>query len=256
MSDNKTREREFHDARFKEDVDPRDKLGKYYAITGASNDLFKQLIVENIRPGQNLLEYGCGTEGDFSFYKKLGCNLFGIDISKEAIAKQSKKASSLGINASYSVQDAESTTFAPQTFDLVVGSGILHHLSLQKSLAELARITTPEGACVFSEPLGHNPVINLFRNLTPKLRTVDEHPLLDADLQLMRRYFKEVSVHYFYLFSLMAVAFRKTSLFDKVYGKLMGLDNYLIRRFPSLGKYAWICIIKLKSPQTAALNPG
>jgi hypothetical protein len=36
----------------------------------------------------------------------------------------------------------------------------------------------PAGWALFSEPLGHNPLVNWYRNRTPEQRTEDEHPLL------------------------------------------------------------------------------
>lgn len=38
----------------------------------------------------------------------------------------------------------------------------------------------------FSEPLGHNPIINWYRNRTPEMRTEDEHPLLIKDIEFAK----------------------------------------------------------------------
>ncbi|CAN7209212.1 class I SAM-dependent methyltransferase [Rhizobacter sp. LjRoot28] len=252
MNDAKEREREFHDARFAQDQDPRNVLAKYYSVTAASSDLFKRIVTERLGAGRNFLEYGCGTGGDFRFYKRLGCNLYGIDISREAIIKAQADAEAHGLTAEYSVQDAENTNFPAGTFDLVAGSGILHHLDLDRCLSELARITKPEGACVFSEPLGHNPAINLFRRMTPKLRTADEHPLVKRDFDLMRKYFDVVEVKHFYLFTLLTVALRKTPFFGRAYESMLRFDDFLISRFPGLGLHAWICIITLRRPRAQA----
>jgi ubiquinone/menaquinone biosynthesis C-methylase UbiE len=63
--------------------------------------------------------------------------------------------------------NAEATTFPDNSFDLICGSSILHHLNLDKACAEIRRILRPDGGAVFIEPLGHNPLINMFRKLTP-----------------------------------------------------------------------------------------
>lgn len=254
MDESKARERAFHDARFKQDIDPRHRLAKYYAVTGASNAFFREIVAERAGPNQDLLEYGCGTGGDFHFYKRLGCNVHGIDISGEAIAKAEAEALRHGLVAHYSVQDAEATHFADDSFDLIAGHGILHHLDLTRSLSELARITKTGGTCVFTEPLGHNPLINLFRRFTPALRTADEHPLVRADFGLMNRYFHDVSVKHFYLFTLLSVAVRRTRWFDGAYRQLLRLDGYLFKKFPRLGDHAWICIITLKNPRSSPLR--
>ena len=38
----------------------------------------------------------------------------------------------------------------------------------------------------------HNPALNLFRKMTPHLRTPDEHPLMMSDLQLARTGFRSI----------------------------------------------------------------
>ena len=63
------------------------------------------------------------------------------------------------------------------SFDIAYGSGILHHLNLNKSLNELKRILKKDGKIIFIEPMATNPFINLYRKFTPNARTSDEHPL-------------------------------------------------------------------------------
>ena len=36
-------------------------------------------------------------------------------------------------------------------------------------MLELSRIIKPNGECIFQEPMGHNPIINLYRKLTPNI---------------------------------------------------------------------------------------
>ncbi len=85
--------------------------------------------------------------------------------------------------------DAENLKFNDHTFDLVYGSGILHHLSIEKAIVEIKRVLKKDGRAIFYEPLGHNIFINIFRLLTPSLRSEDEHPLLIKDLELIKRTF-------------------------------------------------------------------
>ena len=40
-----------------------------------------------------------------------------------------------------------------------------------------------KGNLIFIEPLGTNPIINLYRKLTPKSRSKDEHPLINKDFK-------------------------------------------------------------------------
>ena len=62
------------------------------------------------------------------------------------------------------------------------------------------------------EPLAHNPFINLFRKMTPSLRTDDEHPLRMRDLKLFEEYFSKVDVQYFHLAALCLVPLKDSAI--------------------------------------------
>src|SRR3546814_2369311 len=103
----------------------------------------------------------------------------GIDISDVAIEKGRERARQKGFtNVRLEAMNAEAMTFPDDSFDLVFGSGIIHHLDIDRAFGEIARVLRPGGRAVFIEPLGLNPAIGLYRRFTPSARTPDEHPLL------------------------------------------------------------------------------
>jgi SAM-dependent methyltransferase len=157
------------------------------------------------------------------FHITLDCEFYGLGISPEAIKKAETAARELGFNATYLVADAENTTLDKDSFDIIIGSGILHHLNLDNALAELRRITKKSGCCIFTEPLGYNPMINLFWALTPRLRSSDEHPRMNDDFHKMKEYFGKVDIFYFHFFSFGAVLFRKTPFFEGIRRRLARL---------------------------------
>jgi len=245
------KEREFHDERFGGDDGARSGAQKYYAIALEVREYFKNHILECSQRGGNLLEYGCAMGSEQSGdWMDAGCRITGIDISPEAIqrANDAIKGSQYDGLAEYYVMNAEEMTFGDNRFDLIVGSGIIHHLDLNKSFSEIARVMTDNGCAVFNEPMGHNPIINLYRKLTPAMRTDDEHPLLVSDIELMKKYFNVVDVRYFNLFTLMAVPFRKTPFFKQVLSGLKALDNVLFK-IPFFRKYAWNVVLHLEKPK-------
>jgi SAM-dependent methyltransferase len=81
-----------------------------------------------------------------------------IDISDVAVQETAKAAGANGIAGTYLLMNAEETAFADNSFDLVCGSSILHHLNLNKACAEIRRILRADGCAVFIEPLRHNPL--------------------------------------------------------------------------------------------------
>ena len=178
------KEKKFHDERFGQEEDLRNKLDKYYSVHKPVVERFENLIA-SICNKKKFLEYGCGTGSNSGIWLKFGAILTGIDISEAGIKKAKEWSNQNNKTAEFYVMNAEKTDFKDNTFDIVAGSGILHHLNLDSSYAEIARILNSTGSAIFIEPLGHNPIINLYRALTPKMRTEDEHPLKVNDLKLL-----------------------------------------------------------------------
>ncbi|MDP8299416.1 MAG: hypothetical protein P9L88_05890, partial [Candidatus Tantalella remota] len=95
----------------------------------------------------------------------------------------------------------------------------------------------------------HNPFIHLYRRMTPHLRTKWEfdHILSVRDLDVVRKYFRDVEVKFFHLAVIGAVPFRKTFLFGPLRQFLEKVDSMLLRR-QFMGKYGWIMVFTIKNP--------
>ena len=136
--------------------------------------------------GMRVLDIGCG-EGERGLeLAEKGALVDGIDISKTYVdrARAGLLASGLGDSVCvYAVMDAHNMTFPDDKFDLVIGRGIIHHLDLRLSIVEITRVLKPGGVALFMEPLADNPLLRVFRWLTPGARTVDERPLGKKDLE-------------------------------------------------------------------------
>lgn len=76
----------------------------------------------------------------------------------------------------FHVMDAHDLKFDDESFDLIIGFGILHHLEAELALSEIHRVLKPGGRVLLQEPLADNPLLRLFRILTPGARTEDEEP--------------------------------------------------------------------------------
>ena len=120
--------------------------------------------------GLQVLDIGCG-KGERSLeLAKLGARVQGVDISPAYVQTAREEASAAGYSDSqvhFSTMDAHRLEFPDETFDLVVGDGILHHLELDVSTAEIMRVLKVGGRALFREPLRDNPLLRLFRCLTP-----------------------------------------------------------------------------------------
>jgi SAM-dependent methyltransferase len=241
------REKEFHDRRFASNEDPRHSLGKFYSANRDLEAFYRQAVSAECR-GRSLLEYGCGLGERSGSWADMGAKVTGIDISVEAVEKARARARNEGFQAEYYAMNAENTEFDDSVFDIVVGTGIIHHLDIEASYRELSRILRTSGRIVFYEPMGTNALINLFRALTPRLRTEDEHPLKHRDIELLAQYFAVVEVRYFTFLTLLAVPFRNLPVFDKVYSMLARADQLLFR-FPMMDRLAWMAVIQAAEPK-------
>jgi ubiquinone/menaquinone biosynthesis C-methylase UbiE len=129
--------------------------------------------------GKRVLDYGCGRGESSLYYLSREALVSGIDISSTYIEAARAAAKNAGYSPAtwdFNVMDAHAMSFDEGTFDLVVGEGILHHLDADLAMKEIWRVLKPGGRVFLQEPLADNPLLKIFRWLTPKARTVDEEP--------------------------------------------------------------------------------
>ncbi len=99
------------------------------------------------------LEIGAGT-GYFTL-NLLRAGLIGeatcSDISPGMLARSQANASSLGLEVQTAPADAERLPFEDESFDLVFGHAVLHHIpDLPRALREFERVLAPGGTVLFA----------------------------------------------------------------------------------------------------------
>jgi ubiquinone/menaquinone biosynthesis C-methylase UbiE len=157
-------------------------------------------ITDNI-----ILDYGCGPGSNSLKYLQYGARkVYGIDISPVYISNAIELMHQTGIDKDlfdFRVMDAHSLEFKENTFNLVFGNGILHHLNPDIALKEIHRVLKPNGRVLFFEPLADNPLLKLFRKLTPSARTEDETPFTGKKIRdLLDQYKWKAELFYCGLF--------------------------------------------------------
>lgn len=225
---------------------------KFYSITNESEEFHYAWLKEKCAPGVKVLDFGCGNGENGIYAAQCGAEAIGIDISPEGIANANLNAKQAGVgeHCTFEVMDGENMTFLDNTFDLAVEYGALHHVELNKAMAELCRVLKPNGEMICVEALRHNPIIHWYRKKTPHLRTQweVEHILKVEDLAIARKYFHKVDVRFFHLAVLASVPFRKTRFFKPVRSFLNKIDSILLRS-ERIGKYGWIMIFTMGEPK-------
>ncbi len=228
---------------------------KFYSVARASEAYEYAWLKERCGPGVRVLDFACGNGENGIFAAQCGADTIGIDLSPEGIdnANLNARQAGVGDRCRFEVMDGENMGFADDTFDIAVEYGALHHVDLDRALAELARVLKPEGQMVCVEALRHNPFIHAYRRRTPHLRTEweVEHILGVESLDLVRKHFRDVQVRFFHLAVLAAVPFRKSFVFRPL-RRVLELVDEVILRPQAIGKYGWIMVFVMGSPRKSA----
>ena len=128
--------------------DPYQKIAKYYDLL--IEPLNRSLIAVAMKTfpfkaGMFVLDVGCGTGTHLDLYQKIGCKVFGIDLSPAMLDVARQK---LGDRAELHLGDASQMPYSDGTFDLVVTFLTLHEMpALLRSavMKELKRVMKKDG---------------------------------------------------------------------------------------------------------------
>lgn len=253
LTDRKRKELEFHDADRDNskiatlDDESRKKIygnRKYYDATGLSKDYVDRWLQEHCK-GKVFLDYACGNGRNAIKAAKFGAALsIGIDISRVSVENAKRAAAAEGVQDTtrFVQADAENTLLPSDSIDVVICSGMLHHLDLSYAFPELRRILRPGGRILAMEALDYNPAIKLYRRITPEMRTDWEkaHILSLADLRFASRFFDVENVKYWHIASVMAP-------YLGMMRALPALDflDRILTRIPLMRLMAWIFTFEL-----------
>lgn len=122
------------------------------------DDAFTEFIRDTVapRPGQRILDVGCGTgtaEVMLSRLRISQIEIVGIDLVAERVAQARAAARAHNIGASFAVADACALPFGDASFDSAFCVAVLQHIrDVPRAVRELARVTKPGGRVVAVEP--------------------------------------------------------------------------------------------------------
>ena len=254
LNERKRAELEFHDQwRDESASDASEKAwqsnSKYYSTTGSSSRYMENWIAEHVR-NKVVLDYACGNGGNAIQAAQAGAALaIGLDISDVSIGNARSRAESLGLKKQtcFVQGDCENTGLPSESVDVVICNGMLHHLDLSYAFPELRRILKPGGVCFCYESLDYNPLIKLYRFMTPAFRTEWEkhHILSSRDLVFAKRFFEVCNVRYWHLLSILTTPLRNTRLFNPAIKVANALDSVFLKVFP-INTLAWIFTFELR----------
>ena len=225
---------------------------KFYSITNSSFAYRDSLLYPNIK-GKVALDWCCGNgEIGLAMAQAGAAEVHGVDISDVSVSNATSLSKEHDVEeiCKFVQMDAENMTYEDDTFDIVHEYGALHHVDLEVSYKEVARVLKNDGKFICTEALRHNPFIHWYRKRSMHLRTEWEvdHILSVHDIDKALNYFNKVKVRYFHLFALGAIPFRKTILFKPLLKFADFLDD-IILRIPLIRRWAWVAVIELSEPK-------
>lgn len=136
-----------------------------------------------LRPGDRILEIGCGIGTVVFELTKQGYEATGTDISQVAVEYGRKKYKGVRLE----VQPAEELPFGAGAFDVVLSFDLFEHIArIDRHVSEVARVLKPSGYYLFETPNKlSNVVAETLAYKSLKWRRV--HPSLHTPGQLRRR---------------------------------------------------------------------
>jgi len=132
------------------------------------------MLTSHISAGMKVLEIGCGIGYFTTELAKTGAGVTAIDISPDLLAEAKKNIKSE--NVIFKEENAYALSFAANSFDSIIGSSVLHHLDIEKAIAEFHRVLKVGGSVYFTEPNMVNPQLILQKNVPFLRRMAGESP--------------------------------------------------------------------------------
>jgi ubiquinone/menaquinone biosynthesis C-methylase UbiE len=209
---------------------------KYYNTVRVSEEFIDTWVSREVK-GKVFLDYACGNGEKTIFAAKAGAILsLGFDISAVSVQNAEKEALSQNLNNLIFFQaDAEATRLPDNSIDIILCLGMLHHLDLSYAFPEMRRVLKPGGKILAAEALNVNPLIRLYRRLTPSMRTDFEkaHILSLGDVKFARRFFDVTEIRYWHVVSYTAGKF-------PLLLKPLEILDQVLQKIPYIQRLAWI----------------
>lgn len=173
-------ERAKKDENYSSVIDPKDKSGLKAAYMKIAHEGAIKSFIKEIKPGEKVLDFGCGIGRILEYDLFLNADYYGVDISSEMINNARRKWENRP-HTNFYVYDGTSLPFKNETFDYVISTWVFQHFieddKLEKLIGELVKLLRPNGVLLFIEQIRDNEYVEMFENGTPfkKYRTAQNY---------------------------------------------------------------------------------
>ena len=178
MDDNLKKQQELYDRGWRKEL----QAGKEERGNLQTNLEFLSQV-NMLRPGDRILEIGCGIGTVVYELSGKGHDIIGIDISGEAIEYGREKYGDIILE----VQAAETLPYEDESFEVVLSFDLFEHIAaIDKHISEVRRVLRLGGYYLFQTPNRYSNII--YETLwTKSLHWRRYHPSLHSPGQLRRR---------------------------------------------------------------------
>jgi ubiquinone/menaquinone biosynthesis C-methylase UbiE len=225
---------------------------KWYSTTQLSLNYRDNWLAQRV-PGRVVLDYACGDGLETLKAARMRAALaIGIDVSNVSVVNATGYAAAEGLadRCVFIEGDCEATGLPDSSVDVILCSYMLHHLDLTYAYPEMHRILKPGGCVLACEALNYNPLIKMYRKLTPEMRTEweKEHILSLKDVRAAKRFFDVGEIRYWHLFSPLGGFLQGVpKLFGVAMPPLNAVDRLLVR-IPGVQLMSWQFSFELFKP--------
>jgi SAM-dependent methyltransferase len=182
---------------------------------------------------RRILDLGCGNGRHVIFFTELGFDVYGVDISKEAIEIAKAWLSKKGLKANLTVADIEKLPFQNKFFDVVISYGVLDHILFTKSkkvMDEISRVLIPKG------------YVYITLRSTEDSEFARGKKIAHNTFLLQEGYEKGIIQHYFDLEEINELFSEGFKIFDievyeEKYSKIYSLDKPFLQSSKGIKKY-------------------
>jgi ubiquinone/menaquinone biosynthesis C-methylase UbiE len=195
--------------------------------------------------GREVLEVGCGMGEITTLLARNGARVTAIDISPRSVGVARRRAELHGVARGIRLvaTAAEQLPFEDESFDVVVGKAVLHHLDVSRAAPELRRVLRDGGRAAFSEPLATNPVITFARDHLPYPHKNPRGADVPLSYEAVRAWEAPFSAAWHREVQLLSMAERALGFHPLP--RLRRADDWLLARFPALGRFCRYVVLTM-----------
>ncbi len=192
--------------------------------------------------GKRVLEMGCGAGLMSTLLAKSGAHLTSFDLSSLSVRLTKQRAKINKVDIDTLISAGEYLPFADESFDIVFGKSILHHLDIPTGKGEVYRVLRKGNRAVFMEPMGMNPALTFMRQYMPyrhKGEVGVDQPLTYKDMDAWTHNFQFREYKEVQFLSMIERAFG----WGRRFPVLRKLDEYLLKNIPMLRRFCRYVVI-------------